>query len=137
MRYVVVWTAAKFLINGKRVVVTKGHEVPAGVDGDVLHQLVLAGAIVAASPPATSVAAAAAVDPLDPGEVTRPGSRGTVPEWQAWAAHLGMPEDDYAGLRKDELVAAVTEYEASLEPGGDSDDEPDSGEDDSPEPDQD
>lgn len=115
MKYVVVWNRARFVVDGKRVVVTKGNEVPAGVDDAVLHDLVLVGAIVAASPPpataATSLppaAVAALVDPLDPGEVTRPAKNAKVEVWRAYAEHVGVD----SSLTKAEIIEAVEAADA-------------------------
>ena len=125
MKYVVVWNRARFSVDGKRVVVTKGHEVPAGVDEAVLHDLVLVGAIVAASPPPAPVAAAVAVDPVDPGEVTRPTKAAKVDEWRAYAVAIGVDPD---GLKKDELIGAVEAAEAAdAPPVGDPDGDDESG----------
>lgn len=119
MKYVVVWNIARFVAGGKRVVVTKGNEVPDGVDEAVLHDLVLVGAIVAASPPPAAVSTAVAVDPVDPGEVTRPTKSAKVDEWRTYAVAVGVDPD---GLKKDEIVAAVEAAEAAdAPPAGDPD----------------
>lgn len=108
MKYVVVWNRARFVTDGKRVVVTKGNEVPAGVDQAVLHDLVLVGAIVAASPPPAPVAVAAVVDPVDPGEVTRPAKNARAEEWRAYADVVGVD----SSLTKAEIIEAVETLEA-------------------------
>lgn len=110
MRYVVAWNRARFLADGQRVVVSKGHDVPDGVEEHVLHELVLVGAIVAAGPPATSPEAAALVDPVDPGEVERPAATAKVDVWRGYAIGLGI---DAAKLKKAEVIAAVDEFEAA------------------------
>ena len=109
MKYVVVWNRARFVVGGKRVVVSKGNEVPAGVDEAVLHDLVLVGAIVAASPPPVPVPAAVAVDPVDPGEVTRPTKNAKVDEWRAYAELVGVD----SSLTKAEIIEAVEAAEAA------------------------
>lgn len=109
MKYVVVWNRARFVTDGKRVVVTKGNEVPAGVDQAVLHDLVLVGAIVAASPPPAPVAVAAVVDPVDPGEVTRPAKNARAEEWRAYADVIGVD----SSLTKVEIIEAVEAKEAA------------------------
>lgn len=111
MKYVVVWNRARFVAGGKRVVVTKGNEVPAGVDEAVLHDLVLVGAIVAASPPPALVEVAALVDPVDPGEVARPAKNAKVDEWRAYADTVGVD----SSLTKAEIIEAVEAAEAAAD----------------------
>lgn len=117
MKYIVVWPAAKFLTGGKRVVVTKGNSVPAGVDEEMLHELVLAGAIVAASPPPVSVSVAAIVDPVDPGEVVRPAKNARADDWRAYAEMIGVD----SSLTKAEIIEAVETLEAGNTDPGDDD----------------
>lgn len=100
MGHVVVWPAARFTVDGKRVVVTKGNPVPAGVDEATLRGLVVAGAVVSAG--SKSSAGDEEVDLS-----TRPAKNAPVAVWRAYAQSIGLTEGDLDGLKKPEVIDAV------------------------------
>lgn len=118
MRHVVAWPRAKFLVNGERVVVPQGHDVPAGVDPSTLHELVTVGGIVIASPrPGAPAAVELEPDPVTGDVLVRPAKNAKVADWRAYAASaLSVAEAEAAAMKKEDIIALADAADSTQGP---------------------
>lgn len=113
MQYIVNWPKAAFYDarKGKDKVVLKGGRVPEFVDDRTVAHLARVGAVVAIedAPAAAPGGSASATD-------GPPTKRDDVATWTAYAASVGLAEEDLKGLKKPELIAAVLAKAGVVDP---------------------
>lgn len=108
----------------------EGQPLTVEIPGERRKQLLAEGKLAEAAPLVQAIVA----DSIAAGEVQveRPAKSATVAVWRSYAKTVGLADEDIDGLKKNELVDAVTAQEESStqEPSGEGGDGEDGNEDD-------